>query len=186
MSRARFLLNFIRSPRQVGSLTPSSRWLCRHLLRAADFSGSRCIVEYGPGTACLTKMILDILPPAATLLAFEINKEFIRLIEKDCTHPRLLLIDDSAERVETYLKEYGFRGADYIFSGIPFSTIPAAVRMGILTATNRALAPDGLFIAYQYSLYILRALRSVFGNVGVSFEPRNIPPAFCFVCSKKA
>jgi len=186
LSRAHFLWNFIKNPRQVGSVTPSSRWLCRRLANAAELSRCRCVVEFGPGTACLTREILDRLPPEATLFAFEINEEFCESLKTKCVHPRLLVVNDSAERVGARLAAHGFGGADYIFSGLPFTTLPPLVRERILRETLSALKPGGKFIAYQYSLYLLRTLRSVFGDVRVSFELRNIPPAFCFVCTKGA
>jgi phospholipid N-methyltransferase len=186
MSRARFLWNFVRSPRQVGSVTPSSRWLCRRLLAAADLSRCGCIVEFGPGTACLTRMILEALPPTARLVAFEVNEEFVRMLGRQLPHPRLVLVNDSAEHVEQYIRARGFAGADYIFSGLPFTTIPSPVRERILRAAHSALKPGGKFIAYQYSLYLRRTLRGIFGDVRIGFEARNIPPAFCFVCTKKS
>jgi len=185
LSRARFLLNFIRNPKQVGSVTPSSRWLCRTLLASADLAHSNCIVEFGPGTACLTREILRALPSSSSLVAFEVNEEFVKSIRNNVAHPSLLLVQDSAEKVEAYLKAAGYRGADYIFSGLPFTTLPAKLRVRILRSANRALNKEGKFIAYQYSLYLLRLLRAIFGDVRVIFEPRNIPPAFCFVCSKR-
>ncbi len=185
MSRTHFLWNFIKNPRQVGSVTPSSRWLCRRLVRAADLSRCDCVIEFGPGNACLTKHILELLSAEATLFAFEINKEFCTLLQRDHAHPRLVIINDSAEKVREHLAARGLEGADYIFSGLPFTTLPAPLRVRILQETFGALKPGGKFIAYQYSLYLLRVLRGIFDEVRVSFEPRNIPPAFCFVCTKE-
>ncbi len=184
MSRTRFLLNFVRSPRQVGSVTPSSRWLCRRLLSGADLSRCSCVVEFGPGTACLTRMILAGMPASARLVAFEVNQEFVRLLGRELPHPRLILVNDSAEHVERRLRDMGFGAADCIFSGLPFTTIPKPVRDRILAAAHSALRPGGKFIAYQYSLYLRKTLRGIFGDVRIGFEPRNIPPAFCFVCTK--
>ncbi|HOE26493.1 MAG TPA: methyltransferase domain-containing protein [bacterium] len=186
MSRIRFFLNFIRSPRQVGSVTPSSRWLCRRLLGAADLPETGCVVEFGPGTACLTRMILDALPAGARLMAFEINQDFVEMLQRELPHPRLLLVNDSAEHVERHLRARGYDGADYIFSGLPFTTIPSALRERILRAAYAALKPGGKFIAYQYSLILRRMLLGIFDDVRLGFEPRNIPPAFCFVCTKRS
>ena len=185
MSRTSFLLRFLKNPKQIGSVTPSSRWLCRRMLGYADLGHAKCVVEFGPGTACLTRMILNRLSPSASLVAFEVNYEFVHDLRKKIPHSGLLVVHDSAEKVETYLNAYGHSGADYIFSGLPFTTIPSKLRVRILRATNRALKNEGKFIAYQYSLYLLRLLRVIFGDVRVVFEPRNIPPAFCFICSKR-
>ena len=81
--------------------------------------------QFGPGTACLTRMILDALPPSARLVAFEVNEEFVRMLGRQLPHPRLVLVNESAEHVERYLRARGFEEADYIFSGLPFTTIPS-------------------------------------------------------------
>ena len=185
MSRIHFLWNYIKHPRQVGSVTPSSRWLCRRLLSGADIKRCECIVEFGPGTASLTREILAVLPRSARLLIFEINEDFIRLLRKEFRQPNCIVINDSAERLQEHLEKNGLDGADYIFSGLPFTTMPALLRYRILHVANNALKKNGKFIAYQYSTYMLKYLRRIFGKVRVSMEPRNIPPAFCFVCSKR-
>lgn len=166
-------------------MTPSSRWLCRRLLKAADISGSDCVVEFGPGMACLTRLIIDKLPKGARLVAFEINDDFVKALREEISHPGVILIHDGAERVNEYLADHGFGGADYIFSGLPFSTIPAGLRERILRASYSALKPGGKFIAYQYSLILLKMFRDIFDDVRVGFELRNLPPAFCLVCTKK-
>ena len=183
MSRVRFLWNFIRNPRQVGSVTPSSRWLCRRLMAGADLSRPRFVVEFGPGTACLTRMLLEKLPAGSRLVAFEINPDFVEMLRKGISHPAFVLIHDGAQRVNEHLQRMGIEGADYIFSGLPFTTIGAEARDEILRAAREALLPGGKFIAYQYSLILLKTLRGIFDDVRVRFEPLNIPPAFCYECS---
>ena len=185
MSRIRFLWNFAKNPRQIGSITPSSKWLCKRLLQAANLTDCECVVEYGPGTACLTRKILADLSPGAKLIAFEINKDFVEVLKRELCHPAFFLTDESAEKVEGTLRTFGFEGADYIFSGLPFTTMPPSLRERILLSTNRALKPGGKFIIYQYSLYLLNTLNRIFDDVQISFELRNIPPAFCFVCTKR-
>jgi phospholipid N-methyltransferase len=184
-NRRTFLWNFIRNPRQVGSVTPSSRWLCRKLVNSADLVNCDCVVEYGPGTASLTREILGAITPDVKLLAFEINREFVEILDKKIRKENLILINASAEDVEKYLRQHGFDAADYIFSGLPFTTLPVRVKERILWATNCVLKPGGKFIIYQYSLYLLKTLKKIFDDVEVSVEIRNIPPAFCFVCTKR-
>ena len=44
-----FARNFLKHPRMLGSLIPSSRFLIDEVLQAVDWANARVIVEYGPG-----------------------------------------------------------------------------------------------------------------------------------------
>ena len=50
---------FLRHPRMLGSVVPSSRFLISRILRQADWGRTRVVVEAGPGVGTLTTGILD-------------------------------------------------------------------------------------------------------------------------------
>ncbi len=75
-----------------------------------------------------------------------------------------------------FIKEAGHYQADYVLSGIPFSTLPEGVGEAICAETRSALRPGGAFLIYQYSRYVLRLLNPLFGDVSDALEWRNIPP----------
>jgi phospholipid N-methyltransferase len=75
-------------------------------------------------------------------------------------------------------------GADYIISGIPFSTIPRKERITILRNSWKSLKPGGVFLVYQFSGAVLPSLEEVFGPVHQEFELRNVLPARIFRCEK--
>jgi phospholipid N-methyltransferase len=91
--------------------------------------------------------------------------------------PRLTVVQGSAADVEDILAAHGGEKADYILSGLPFSTLPGGLADTIVSATERALTPGGAFLVYQYSLFILPALRRCFADVVVGREWLCIPPA---------
>ena len=177
-----FAQNFFRHPTMLGSIVPSSRFLIRQLLRPVDWSRARVIVEYGPGVGVITAEVLKHMRPDAMLIAIETNPDFVQLLRKHLPDPRLRIVQGSAESVDTILKQQGATGADYIISGIPFSTIPGASRGSILRKTCQALAPGGAFLVYQFSPLVLSDLKRIFGRVRRAFEPRNVPPAHLFFC----
>ena len=80
------------------------------------------------------------------------------------------------------LRERGLSGADYVISGIPFTTLPPEVRDRILRATRELLQSGGGFLVYQFTRAVLPGLRQVFTRVEQDFEPRNIMPARVFYC----
>ena len=91
-------------------------------------------------------------------------------------------VEGSAEAVDEILRRFGRSRADYIISGIPFSTIPPEVRERILQKTCEALKPRGAFLVYQFSTRVLQDLMRIFGYVGRGFELLNVLPAHLFFC----
>ena len=177
-----FARNFFRHPRMLGSIVPSSRFLIRELLNPVDWTRARVIVEYGPGVGVITAEVLRRMRADALLIAIEMNPDFVSYLRGALTDPRLRVVEGSAESVDEILRRFGQHQADYIISGIPFSTIPAPLRERILRTTRAVLAPGGAFLVYQFSTRVLEDLRRIFGYVGRKFEPLNVLPAHLFFC----
>jgi phospholipid N-methyltransferase len=181
--RRLFAQNFFKHPRMLGSLIPSSRFLVNQLLKQIEWQRADLIVEYGPGVGTFTGEILERMHAGATLVVLEMNPDFVAYLREHFTDPRLIVAEASAGDVETVLAAHGLERADYIISGIPFSTIAPEERASILEATRRALVPGGEFLVYQFSGRILPLLKVQFRDVRTDFEPLNILPARLFYCS---
>jgi phospholipid N-methyltransferase len=177
-----FARNFFRHPRMLGSIVPSSRFLIKQLLEPINFNRARVIVEYGPGVGGITAEVLRHMRADATLIAIEMNPDFVRYLGAAIDDKRLRVIEGSAAQVDEILRRFGFLRADYIISGIPFSTIPAPEREQILRKTHDVLEPGGAFLVYQFSTRVLQDLQRVFGYVGRKFQPLNVLPAHLFIC----
>lgn len=191
MSRTRkrlslFARNFIKHPMMLGSVIPSSRFLVNEVLGRVDWDRARVIVEYGPGVGNFTTEILRRLGPDGRVIVIEMNRDFVTFLRREIDDPRLLVVHGSAADVGRVLREDGHDGADYIISGIPFSTMPADIRESVLRASRDALAPGGVFLVYQFSARVRRDLQRIFGSVERRFEPFNILPAQLFVCERAA
>lgn len=180
---ALFARNFIRYPRMLGSIIPSSSFLIQRLLRQADWTRARVVVEYGPGVGTFTREILRRLGPDAVLVVLETNEEFVAYLERSIRDPRLHVVHASAADVEQVLEARGLGRADYVVAGIPFSMLPDAQRQRILQATRDVLQPEGALLVYQFSPRVLPHLERVFSEVRRGFEPLNVLPARLFVCS---
>jgi phospholipid N-methyltransferase len=177
-----FARNFFRHPRMLGSIVPSSRFLIKQLLEPINFGRARVIVEYGPGSGVITAELLRRMRSDAVLIAIEMNPDFVSYLSSAFTDKRLRVIEGSAVSVDEILRRCGYMRADYIISGIPFSTIAAPLRERILNKTRDMLAPGGAFLVYQFSTRVLRDLKRTFGYVARRFEPLNVLPAHLFIC----
>jgi len=181
-----FARNFFRHPRMLGSIVPSSRFLIRELLAPIDWKRAHVIVEYGPGVGGITAEVLRRMRSDAMLIAIEMNPDFVSYLRGALRDPRLRVVEGSAESIDEVLRRCGQSQADYIISGIPFSTIPAPLRERILRKTRAALAPGGAFLVYQFSTRVLQDLKRIYGVVGRKFEPLNVLPAHLFICQPQA
>jgi phospholipid N-methyltransferase len=176
--------NFVKHPRMLGSLIPSSRFLVDRVLRQVDWGRASTIVEYGPGVGTITGEILRRLRPDASLVTIEMNRDFVHYLRRTGHDRRLHVVEGSAADVKSILAERDLRHADYVISGIPYSTMPAEVRERILRATHEVLHPSGAFLVYQFTRAVLPYLRDTFALVDQEFEPRNIMPARLFFCRR--
>lgn len=179
-----FARNFVKHPRMLGSVIPSSRYLIERLLGEVDWNRARVVVEYGPGVGTITREVLARLSPEGVLLVLETNPDFVAHLRREISDPRLQVVHASAATVGAELAARGLGSADRIISGIPFSTLPAEVREDVLAATRDALGPEGIFLVYQFSSRVYRDLKRVFGTVRRGFEPRNVLPAHVFFCTR--
>nr|WP_298410432.1 rRNA adenine N-6-methyltransferase family protein [uncultured Halomonas sp.] len=178
-----FAKNFLKHPKMLGSIIPSSPFLVRRMLSHVDWQNARVLVEYGPGVGTFTREILRQMHPEATLLVLETNEDFVEFLKKTCPDPRLEIIHESAEKIEQVLADRGLGLADYIIAGIPLSTLPGAVKDSILSSTRQVIAPSGAFLLYQFSPSVLPHLNKTFPNVQRDFIPLNFLPAHFYRCS---
>lgn len=179
-----FFKEAVKNYKTSGTIAPSSRYLAKKMLTDIDFSEAKVIVELGPGDGAITKALLKKIQPNTVLICFEINDAFYNELQK-IKHPQLIILKASAEHITTEINKLGYIKANHIISSLPLTIIPKEVSHTILQESFRALAIDGLFIQYQYSLTYYKKLKDVFGkSIKLSFEPLNFPPAFIYKCLK--
>jgi phospholipid N-methyltransferase len=172
-----FLKGFIKHPVMVGAIASSSPRLVRHVLSRVDWKNCKLFVEYGPGVGTFTRPVLDRLAPDAKLIAIDTNPDFIAYLDATIDDPRLIALCGSASEVKQMVKDHGFEHADFIASGLPFSTLPAGVGDQIAKATQEILRPGGAFLVYQYNPKVRNFLTPYWQKIDHAVEWWNIPPA---------
>ena len=175
-----FLRGFLKHPVMVGSIIPSSKTVIERMLAPVDWGTTKLFVEYGPGVGTFTRPILEKLAPDATLLTIDTNPEFNDFLRESLDDKRLVTVTGSAADVEKILADRGFKHADYVLSGIPFSTLPPGVGQSIAEATSKVIRPGGAFLVYQFSPKVMEFIKPWFERIERGFEWLNVPPASLF------
>jgi phospholipid N-methyltransferase len=172
-----FFQGFLKHPVMVGSVIPSSDRLIRRMLGPVDWSRCKLFVEYGPGVGTFCRPILEQMAPDAKLVAIDTNPDFIRYLRHTITDPRFAAVNGSAADVEQIVADHGHDGADYVLSGLPFSTLPPGIGPAIAAATHRVLRPGGAFLIYQFSPKVRDYIAPHFERIDHDMEWWNVPPA---------
>jgi phospholipid N-methyltransferase len=175
-----FLRGFIKHPVMVGSVIPSSKQLIDKMLAPVNWSECRLFVEYGPGVGTFTEHILQRMPADSTLIAIDTNPDFTDYLNRKFRDSRLIAVTGSAADTRKIMAEAGFEEADYILSGLPFSTLPSGVGPAIAAETHAALRKGGGFLVYQFSPKVRDFIAPHFKRIDKGMEWINIPPAQLF------
>lgn len=171
-----YLQNFITSPRTMGTLMPSSPWLCHAMLSQIDWATSLEIAELGAADGVLTRRILSRMRADAKLEAFEIQPAFVRKLNQ-MDDPRLQVMAHSAEHMS---KQY-----DAVFSCLPLLSMPVRTTVRILQATRQQLKEkDGVLVLFQYSHLSEKLLSRYFTWKKIRVV-KNFPPALVYICKPR-
>jgi phospholipid N-methyltransferase len=175
--QAMFLQQFIKHPVMVGSIIPSSQRTIRRVLSKVDWANTKMFVEYGPGVGTFCRAVLERLAPDAKYVAIDTNVDFVKYLRESISDPRFSVVHASAEKVEQIVADHGCEHADYIVSGLPFSTLPPGVGDRIAAATHRVIRPGGAFLVYQFNPAVRNFLTPHFERIDDEIEWWNVPPA---------
>lgn len=178
----------------IASIAPSSRRLAIAMLEGLPLNKVRTVVELGAGTGAITRVLLECLPPHATLLAFEINPEFLAYMRKSFSDPRLVLLNARAEDLGRELHRLGYSRIDAVVSSLSLRFMPDHRQRVLQEALASFMDERSVYTQYQYihgmryeNGRILRhsslpLLREYFGSIQCRTIWRNLPPAQVFTC----
>ncbi len=175
-----FFKGFIKHPVMVGSIIPSSSRTIKKMLAPVDWDNTDLFVEYGPGVGTFCQPVLDRMKPDAKLLVIDLNEDFITYLRKTFHDSRFAAVHGSAADVNQIIRDFGYNHADYILSGLPFSTLPDNLGPKIAEETARALRPGGAFLVYQFRARARDFMEPHFKTIDNGFEPWNILPCHLF------
>ena len=175
-----FFRGFVEHPKMVGSIIPSSRFTIRKMLEPVNWDECKLFVEYGPGVGTCCRPVLERLPRDGKLLVIDTNPLYIDYLKRTITDGRFVAVHGSAADVQEIVRAIGYEEADYVLSGLPFSTLPDGVGPAIAAATHRVVRQGGAFLTYQFSAVARDLTARHFKRVETGFAWLNVPP--CLLC----
>ena len=172
------IIEFLRNPKNTGSVIPSSRFLVNEMV--SHISEEGIVVELGAGTGVITKK-LALIDSVKTIYTYENNDSF---------HSSLKNIDKTVCLSDffTMKKQHKDEKIKTIVSSIPFVNFSAESKRKALNDISAVLDCNGRLIQYTY------LHRCPFGdeelkvnNLNVKHIKKvwlNFPPATVFVYEK--
>lgn len=176
-----FLKSFIRKPKEIGSVWPSSSFLAKKMAQQVAWNEVGALAELGSGTGAITRELKSNARKNTTVLLFEKDGKMRGNLQKE--FPEYLCYQDAVHLLNI-MKQNGIQQLDYVISGLPFFNFPAILRERLLNQVVDSLKSGGYFIAFQYSLQMKKQLSSIFEIERIHYVPQNFPPAFVYVCKK--
>ncbi|ODB92273.1 hypothetical protein A3194_07720 [Candidatus Thiodiazotropha endoloripes] len=177
-----FISAWIRNPRQVGALFPSSGCLAQAMATQVS-SMNGLTIELGAGTGAVTSALLNLgLNPKRLVV---VEKDQILADKLISQFPSLSILAGDATRLQQLLKQKDLGLADSVVSSLPLLNMRTHTRIRVLTAIFNSLSDDGKLIQYTYSPAppIPKQLARSMQLVGFRIDRIlwNLPPAHVWV-----
>jgi phospholipid N-methyltransferase len=194
MSLRTFVAEAVINFPTVAAISPSSSYLAAAMLEPLTLAETRVALELGAGTGAITRALLDQLSPDAILLVFEINPRFSDCLRRDISDPRMILINSSAENLDTELHRRGIQQVDAVISSLGLAFMSDLERQALFQRLSPFLHQKSVFTQFQYihglqlaggrlcRLNLRLLLNRYFGSVHSRIIWRNLPPAYVFTC----
>lgn len=172
-----FFRQWLRSPKSMGSIIPSSRALARAVAKEVVWQPGYHVVELGGGTGAITNGLIEAGIPRDKLVVVELDRALYEYLRDRLAGVQV--VQGDATRLDEILERLGVTEVSTVISGLPMVGMPDDFKRAIVDQAFRALRGQGVVLQYSYSPICpvpakalgirARVIRSV---------PWNVPPAY--------
>ena len=165
-----FIGEWLRSPRKIGAICPSSSVLASVMAGEVP-AGNGLVVELGAGTGAVTAALLSKGIAAKRLVAVEQSAALAACLRR--RFPDITVVEGDAAALSKILPD---KPVDCIVSSIPLVSLPESARRAIIREIKETLRGNRL-IQYTYLWGGAFLEKSGLQPLGSRLVLRNIPPA---------
>jgi phosphatidylethanolamine/phosphatidyl-N-methylethanolamine N-methyltransferase len=177
---AQFFRTWAEKPLQLGSVTPSSRYLSRAIARHIDPRSDGPVIEIGAGTGPVTEALLHRGVAEKRLVLIEYSADFCKLLRR--RFPAATVVQGDAYSLVKTLDGTVEAKAAGVVCGLPLFTKPEAMRLDLLRQAFSLMKQDAPFVQFTYAVVSPMPLRNAFFEARRSPRVwRNMPPACVWV-----
>jgi phosphatidylethanolamine/phosphatidyl-N-methylethanolamine N-methyltransferase len=171
----RFFKGWMKNPKNVGSIIPTSDHMARRMASVIDVGSGLPVLELGPGTGVITKAILQRGVKPDQLYSVEYSAEFAKKLRHDFND--INVVEGNAFDLETTLGDANTLTFDCVVSALPLLSFPRALRVKLIKDLL-ARIPEGRPVV-QFSYGPFSPVPPIAGVTVRHLEMifRNVPPA---------
>jgi phospholipid N-methyltransferase len=182
----------LKNPTKVGSIKPSSPELATTMIEGVEPSSENVVIELGVGTGAITKFLQYAVHDERSYLGIELDADLVKLLRKN--FPEMNIVCGNAMEMESIHQRSGLGRVGYIVCCLPFVSLPAAVRNGVLGEVDKYMQQGCEFRTLQYAHgYYLPAavkfrdrMRKLYGREKRSaLVVKNVPPGYTLTWNTK-
>jgi phosphatidylethanolamine/phosphatidyl-N-methylethanolamine N-methyltransferase len=171
-----FFRQWLRSPKSMGSIIPSSKYLARAVAEEVAWRPGQHIIELGGGTGAITQGLIDRGIPRDRLVVIELEAALFEHLRQRL--PGTNVIQGDATRLKEILERLGIRDVGTVISGLPMVGMPFEFQKAIIDQAFEVQAPGAFVLQYSYSpVPPVPARRHGIKAQLVRWVPLNFPPA---------
>src|SRR5918994_5012123 len=171
-----FFRQWLRSPKSMGAVIPSSRALARAVSREIAWRPGQVIVELGAGTGAISQGLIESGLPPEALMMIELDRPLFDYLRT--RFPAVRVVNGDATRLADIVRQQVITEVSTVISGLPMVTMPLAFQRAIIEQSLELLGTDGCLLQYSYSPVSPIPARKLGVEAKlVKFVVRNVPPA---------
>jgi phosphatidylethanolamine/phosphatidyl-N-methylethanolamine N-methyltransferase len=144
-----FFRQWLRSPKSMGSVIPSSRALARAVAAEVAWQPGQYVVELGGGTGAISQGLIERGIPRDRLIVVELDGALYGYLKERLTGCRV--IQGDATRLDEILARLEVGEVGTVISGLPMVGMPFEFQRAIIDQGFKVMKPGSFMLQYSYS-----------------------------------
>lgn len=172
-----FFKQWLRSPKSMGSIIPSSKHLARALAAEVAWEPGQYVVELGGGTGAITQGLIERGIPRDHLIVVELDTALCAYLKERLAGCQI--VQGDATRLDEILARLDVGTIGTVVSGLPMVGMPKGFQRAIIEQGFKNVRPGGFMLQYSYSPVAPVPAKALGIEAAIArFVLLNVPPAY--------